>query len=55
MPNCTFKIEGTVVDFSRVDDTFKAMRLQTLKMLKDWTISISVDYEEKQGTGELPK
>jgi hypothetical protein len=54
MPNCIFKIEGTVVDFSRVDDTYKAMKAQSMKMLKDWTIMLSVEYEESAGKVETP-
>jgi len=53
--NCTFKVEGMITDFNRVDDAFKAIKAQAVKMLKDWKISVSIEYEESQGTGEIPK
>lgn len=54
MPECTFKIEGKIKDFNRLDDAFKAIRLQTMKLLMDWKITLSVEYTEQQGTGEVP-
>lgn len=54
MPDCTFKISGTIKDFNRVDDAFKAIKTQTVKLLTDWNITLSVEYTEKAGTGEVP-
>jgi hypothetical protein len=54
MPGLVFKIEGSIKEFNRVDDAFKAIKAQTVKLLTDWTISLNVEYVEKSGTGEVP-
>jgi len=54
MPELMFKITGTIKDFNRVDNAFAAIRTQTVKLLTDWAITLSVEYTEKQGTGEVP-
>ena len=55
MVNCNFKISGEILDFNRIDDALKAVRTQSQKLLKNWTIEVSVEYTEKYGVGELPQ
>jgi hypothetical protein len=55
MPNCTFTAAGTIVDFSRVDNAFDTIKKAAASMLKEATLTVTVEYTEKIGTGELPK
>jgi len=53
MPESTYIIRGTVIDFTRVDNLFASMKREAEKMLTDWTIDVEVKYTEKKG--EKPK
>lgn len=55
MPDTTFTVNGTITDFSKVDNAFASIKKAAGTLLKDATISVSVVYTEKIGTGELPK
>ena len=55
MPNCTFKIDGEIQNFSRIEDAFKAIRTQSEKLLNNWKIELNVQYTEAAGKGELPQ
>lgn len=54
MVNCTFTLNGTIQDFSRIDNAYSTIKRAAATLLKDATISVTVEYEEKIGTGELP-
>ena len=51
---CKFVIQGNIADFDRVDNAFTAIKRETVKLLKDWSITLSVEYTEKAGTAEVP-
>ena len=54
MPELVFKVAGKIGDFSKVDNAFKTLKTQAERTLTDWEISVVINYQEKQGTGELP-
>lgn len=49
MPECTFTITGNIKDFTRLDNIYKALKRESVKLLTEWTLSASVKYTEKQG------
>ncbi len=48
MPKATFTITGEITDFGRVDNVYNTLKREGAKLLKNWTINVNVDYEEKQ-------
>lgn len=52
VPLATFKITGTVSDFSRVDNIYRSLKREGEKLLDNWTIELSVSYEENKGERE---
>lgn len=52
VPQATFKITGTVADFSRVDNIYRTMKREGEKLLDDWKIELSVEYVETKGERE---
>jgi len=53
-PITTFTIKGEVEDFTRVDNLYRTLKREGLKLLKNVEINISVEYIEKVGEGEIP-
>jgi len=53
MPKASFKISGEIDDFSRVDNLHATMRREGMKLLKNWTIEVNVEFEEtEKGVGK---
>ena len=52
MPECSFVIRGNIVDFTRLDNLYKALIRESDKLLEEWQMDIEVKYSEKQG--EVP-
>ncbi len=48
MPKTTFTITGEIADFGRVDNVYTTLKREGQKLLKNWTITVNVDFEEKQ-------
>ena len=48
MPKASFVITGDIVDFTRLDNLYAALKRESNKLLKAWTIDIDVKYSEKQ-------
>lgn len=53
MPKATFTIEGQIGDFTRIDNLYTSLKREGQKLLKEWTIKLDVEYQEKQGEGEV--
>lgn len=49
MPEATFIISGSIDDFTRLDNLYKALKREAEKLLKDWTMNVQVKYTEKKG------
>lgn len=49
MPESTFTIVGTIEDFTRLDNLYKSLKRESEKLLSEWTMNVSVTYEEKKG------
>jgi len=49
MPKTTFKITGDIEAFDRIDNFYKSMKREAIKMLKNWEIVVDAEYVEKQG------
>ena len=47
-PKATFTISGEIDDFTMIDNLYKAMKNQGVKLLKNWTIGVQVDYTEQE-------
>jgi len=52
MPKATFTITGEITDFGRVDNVYNSLKREGVKLLKNWTINVNVEYEEKETAGE---
>lgn len=52
MPASTFIIRGTVKDFTRLDNLYKALVRESSKLLDQWEINVEVKYSEKEGEKE---
>lgn len=48
MPKATFTITGDIEEFDRVDNLYRVMKREGIKMLKNWTITIATTFEEKE-------
>ncbi len=53
MPEATFIIRGSVLDFTRLDNLYRSLKREGDKLLEDWTINVEVKYSEKKG--EIPE
>ena len=49
MPQATVTIKGSIEDFSRIDNLYRALRREGDKLLTHWTIDVEVQYSEKKG------
>jgi len=49
MPKTTFKVTGDIEAFDRIDNFYKAMKRESIKMLTDWVIEVDAEYTEKKG------
>lgn len=49
MPEAIFTIKGSIEDFTRLDNLYKALKREGAKLLQDWTIDVEVKYSEKKG------
>ncbi len=52
MPEATFIIRGSIKDFTRLDNLYKALKREAEKLLEQWTMDVEVKYSEKKG--EIP-
>lgn len=50
MPKATFKISGEITEFDRVDNLYRALKREGEKLLKDWTIEVTAEFQESQQT-----
>lgn len=50
-PKVTINLSGGIADFTRIDNVYTAIKREAPKLLKDWTLSITVDYKESQSGG----
>ena len=51
MPKATLTITGDIQDFGRVDNVYTSLKREGSKLLRNWTINVSVDFEETQASG----
>ena len=49
MPESIFTVKGEIEDFTRLDNLYTALKRETEKLLKNWSIDVAVSYSEKQG------
>lgn len=49
MPESVFIIRGTIEDFTRLDNLYKALKREGEKLLDNWSINVEVKYTEKKG------
>jgi len=49
MPEATFIISGSIEDFTRLDNLYKALKREAEKLLKEWEMRVEVKYSEKKG------
>jgi hypothetical protein len=49
MPEATIIITGSIEDFMRLDNLYKALKREGDKLLTAWTINVEVKYTEKEG------
>ena len=54
-PKATFTITGEIDDFTRIDNLYKALKREGVKLLKNSTIHVQVEYIERVGEGEIPE
>ena len=52
MPKATFTITGEIEEFDRIDNLYRSLKREGAKMLSDWEISVSAEYNEKAGERE---
>jgi len=48
MPQAVFTISGSIADFTRLDNIYKALKREADKGLTNWTLDAKVEYSEKQ-------
>lgn len=48
IPKATFSITGEIDDFTRLDNLYKTMKREGEKLLKNYTIKVTAEYEETQ-------
>ena len=49
MPEATFTVNGSIKDFTRLDNLYSSLKREIEKLLSDWTIDVTVTYSEKKG------
>lgn len=49
MPDAIFTVKGSIEDFTRLDNLYTSLKRESNKLLKDWSIGVTVTYEEKKG------
>lgn len=49
MPKAKFTIEGTIKDFTRVDNLYRKLKSEGSQLLESWHITFDVEYEETMG------
>lgn len=49
MPESVYIIRGTIVDFTRADNLYAALKREADKLLKDWSINVEIKYFEEVG------
>lgn len=47
-PKAKFVIEGEIENFNQMDNLYKVMRREGIKLLKNWTITIESTYSESK-------
>jgi len=45
-PIAKFEISGEIDDFTRLDNLYRTMKREGEKLLKNYTIKVSAEYEE---------
>lgn len=50
-PKATFKISGDIKDFAQIDNLFKALKREGIKLMKNWLIEVDVTHTEEEGGG----
>ena len=49
VPKAEFKISGNIKDFAQIDNLFRALKREGIKLLKNWVIEVDVTYTEESG------
>ena len=49
MPKAKFTITGDIAEFDRVDNAYKAIKREGSKLMRNWIMTVNVEYEEKEG------
>lgn len=47
-PIAKFEITGEIEDFNRLDNLYRTMKREGEKLLKNFTIKVTAEYEESQ-------
>lgn len=47
-PTAMFKITGEIEDFNRMDNLYKVLKREGVKLLKNWKIEIDATFTEIQ-------
>jgi len=53
MPRTKFVIEGDIKDFERIDNLYRTLRREGIKLLKNWVMTMESTYTEKEGEKEI--
>ena len=53
MPKAIFTITGEIEEFDRIDNLYRSLKREGEKLLKNWEISLNVEYTEKEGEKPL--
>lgn len=51
VPKAVFKISGDIKDFAQIDNLFKALKREGIKLMKNWLIEVDVTHTEEEGGG----
>lgn len=54
MPQAKITAMGDIEDFARIDNLYNALKRESKKMLKNWTLEVDVKFSEKEGK-EIPE
>ena len=49
VPKATFKISGDIKDFAQIDNLYRSMKREGIKLLKNWVVEVSVIHTEEEG------
>jgi len=47
-PQVVVSLKGKIADFTRLDNLYNVLKREGSKLLKDWELSIDVEYKESE-------